>query len=64
VRLLAGQFVKPYVKGNKNDDNDAEGICEAVGRPSMRFVAVKTVEQQDVQALHRMREGAINLPVA
>ena len=64
VRLMAGQFVKPYVKSNKNDYNDAEGICEAVGRPTMRFVAVKTVEQQDIQALHRMREGAIKARTA
>ena len=49
------QFVKPYVKSNKNDRNDAEAICEAVTRPSMRFVAVKTPAQQDRQALHRVR---------
>jgi transposase len=55
VRVIAPQFVKPYVKGNKNDANDAEAICEAVGRPSMRFVALKTVEQQEIQALHRVR---------
>jgi len=55
VRLIAPQFVKPYVKGNKNDANDAEAICEAVGRPNMRFVAVKSVAQQDMQALHRVR---------
>jgi transposase len=46
VKLIAAQFVKPYVKNGKNDANDAEAICEAVGRPSMRFVAIKTVEQQ------------------
>ena len=55
-RLIAPQFVKPYVKGDKNDANDAEAICEAVGRPNMRFVAVKTPAQQDLQALHRVRE--------
>jgi transposase len=55
VKLIAPQFVKPYVKSNKNDANDAEAICEAMGRPGMRFVAVKTVEQQDVQAVHRIR---------
>lgn len=55
VKLIAPQFVKPYVKGNKNDANDAEAICEAVGRPSMRFVPIKTVEQQNIQALHRIR---------
>lgn len=55
VKLIAPQFVKPYVKSNKNDANDAEAICEAMSRPSMRFVSVKTVEQQDVQAVHRVR---------
>jgi transposase len=55
VKLIAPQFVKPYVKSNKNDANDAEAICEAMSRPSMRFVAVKTVEQQDIQAVHRVR---------
>lgn len=55
VRLIAAQFVKPYVKSNKNDAADAEAICEAAQRPGMRFVAVKTVEQQDIQAIHRMR---------
>ena len=55
VRLIPPQFVKPYVKSNKNDANDAEAICEAMSRPSMRFVAVKTVEQQDIQATHRIR---------
>jgi transposase len=58
-RLVAPQFVKPYVKGNKNDANDAEAICEAVGRPNMRFVAVKTPGQQDLQALHRVRERRV-----
>lgn len=56
VRLIAPQFVKPFVKSNKNDAVDAEAICEAVQRPNMRFVAVKSVAQQDVQALHRMRQ--------
>jgi len=55
VKLIAPQFVKPYVKSNKNDANDAEAICEAMSRPSLRFVAVKTVAQQDVQAVHRVR---------
>lgn len=55
VKLIAPQFVKPYVKSNKNDANDAEAICEAMSRQSMRFVAVKTVEQQDIQAVHRVR---------
>lgn len=55
VRLMAPQFVKAYVKSNKNDANDAEAICEAVGRPNMRFVRIKSVAQQDIQALHRVR---------
>jgi transposase len=55
VRLIPPQFVKPYVKSNKNDANDAEAICEAMSRPNMRFVAVKRVEQQDIQATHRIR---------
>jgi transposase len=55
VRLIAPQFVKPFVKSNKNDAADAEAICEAAQRPNMRFVAVKTIEQQDIQAMHRMR---------
>ena len=59
VKLIAPQFVKPYVKSNKNDANDAEAICEAMSRPSMRFVAVKTVEQQDIQGTHRIRSELI-----
>ena len=59
VKLVAPQFVKPYVKGNKNDANDAEAICEAIGRPTMRFVAVKTVAQQDLQAAHRIRSELV-----
>lgn len=55
VKLIAPQFVKPYVKSNKNDANDAEAICEAMSRPTMRCVAVKRVEQQDIQATHRIR---------
>ena len=55
VRLIAPQFVKPFVKSNKNDAVDAEAICEAAQRPTMRFVAIKSVEQQDLQAIHRMR---------
>jgi len=56
VRLMAPQFVAPYRKNDKNDANDAEAICEAVGRPSMRFVPVKSEQQQAVLALHRARE--------
>lgn len=59
VRLIAPQFVKPYVKSNKNDAADAEAICEAVARPHMRFVPAKTVEQQDIQAVHRIRERRV-----
>jgi len=56
ARLMNPSFVKPYVKSNKNDARDAEAICEAVGRPTMRFVPVKTLEQQDLLLLHRQRE--------
>ena len=55
VKLIAPQFVKPYVKSNKNDANDAEAICEAMSRPNMRFVTVKSIDQQDIQATHRIR---------
>jgi transposase len=64
VKLIAPQFVKPYVKTNKNDARDAEAICEAVSRPSMRFVPVKTVEQQAVIALHRVRQGFVEARTA
>jgi transposase len=59
VRLIAPQFVKPYVKSNKNDMADAEAIAEAALRPTMRFVPVKSVEQQDIQSLHRARERLV-----
>lgn len=59
VRLMAPKFVIPYRKSGKNDGNDAEAICEAVGRPSMRFVPVKSVEQQALLALHRVRQGFV-----
>lgn len=64
VRLIAGQFVKPFVKGNKTDRNDAEAICEATRRPGMRFLALKTVEQQQVLALHRVRSCAVKTRTA
>lgn len=64
VRLMAPQFVKPYVKGNKNDFNDAEGICEAVGRANMRFVGIKSIEQQDLLAVHRIRQGMVKARTA
>src|SRR5882724_10300635 len=59
VKLMAPQFVKPYVKSNKNGFRDAEAIAEAVTRPTMRFVPIKDVDQQDIQALHRVRERLI-----
>jgi transposase len=59
VKLMAPQFVKPYVKSNKNDSRDAEAIAEAVTRPTMRFVPTKDVDQQDIQALQRVRERLI-----
>jgi transposase len=64
VRLMAPQFVKPYVKTNKNDAADAEAICEAVTRPTMRFVPIKNVEQQAVLALHRVRQGLVKARTA
>ncbi len=60
VRMMAPQFVKPYVKSNKNDRIDAEAICEAVQRPSMRFVPIKVPSQQDIQSLHRARSLALS----
>ena len=59
VRLIPAQHVRAYVQGNKNDYNDARAIAEAMSRPRMRFVPVKTVAQQDVQALHRLRQGCL-----
>jgi transposase len=59
VRLMAAQYVKPYVKRQKNDRADAEAICEAVQRPSMRFVAIKIEEQQSTLAIHRVRETLV-----
>src|ERR1700683_427811 len=59
VRLISPQFVTPYVKSNKNDRNDAEAICEAVGRPTMRFVPPKSPEQLAIQALHRIRQRLV-----
>lgn len=64
VKLIAPQFVKPYVRSNKNDRADAEAICEAASRPEMRFVAAKSVEQQDIQALHRVRERLVSARTA
>lgn len=59
VRMMAPQFVKPYVKSNKSDAADAEAICEAVQRPSMRFIPSKSIEQQDLQSLHRIRSQLV-----
>jgi transposase len=64
VRLMAPQFVKPYVKTNRNDAADAEAICEAVSRPSMRFVPIKSVEQQAVLSVHRVRQGFVKARTA
>jgi len=64
VKLMAPQFVKPYVKTNKNDIADAEAICEAVGRPNMRFVTVKHVEQQAILSVHRARQGFVKARTA
>ena len=59
LRIGTSQFVKPYVKTNKNDAADAEAICEAVTRPNMRFVPAKNVEQQALLAMHRARQGFV-----
>ncbi|HJY05350.1 MAG TPA: IS110 family transposase [Bryobacteraceae bacterium] len=64
VRLMAPQFVKPYVKTNKNDVADAEAICEAVSRPNMRFVPIKSVEQQAILSVHRVRQGFVKARTA
>lgn len=60
VRVVSPQFVKPFVKGNKNDGKDVEAICEAIQRPNMRFVPLKSIEQQDIQSLHRARQRLVN----
>lgn len=59
VKLISPQYVKPYVKTNKNDACDAEAICEAASRPNMRFVSPKNIEQQGIQSIHRVRERLI-----
>ena len=64
VRLIAPQFVKPYVKSNKNDAADAEAICEAVGRPNMRFVPIKNCDQQAILSIHRARQGFVKARTA
>jgi transposase len=59
VRLMSPEYVRPYVKAQKNDDRDAEGIAEAVTRPTMRFVELKSQEQLDMQTLHRSRDRLV-----
>lgn len=59
VRLMSPEYVRPYVKAQKNDDRDAEAIAEAATRPTMRFVALKTEAQLDVQVLHRVRDRLV-----
>jgi transposase len=61
VKLISPQFVKPFVKSNKNDRNDAEAIVEAASRPSMRYVSPKSMEQQDLQSLLRLREACVGM---
>jgi Transposase and inactivated derivatives len=61
IRLIAAQFVRPFVKTNKNDAADAAAIWETAQRPDMRFVAVKSEEQQFILSLHRIREQLINI---
>ena len=60
ARLMPAKYVRPYRKGQKNDFNDAEAIAEAVQRPTMKFVATKTADQLDLQALHRVRERLVS----
>ena len=60
ARLMPAKYVRPYSKGQKNDFRDAEAIAEAVQRPTMRFVATKTADQLDLQALHRVRERLVS----
>lgn len=64
VKLIAPQFVKPYVKSHKNDVVDAEAICEAVSRPTMRFVTIKSVDQQVMQSVHRVRSRIVKARTA
>src|SRR5450755_3493287 len=59
VRLMSPEYVRPYVKAQKNDDRDAEGIAEAATRPTMRFVTLKSEEQLDMQSLHRVRDRVV-----
>ena len=60
VKIISPQYVKPFVRRQKTDGNDAEAICTAARQPHMRFVPTKTIEQQDIQALHRARQRMVN----
>ena len=60
VKIISPQYVRPFVLSQKNDGNDAEAICTAARQPHMRFVPKKTVEQQDIQALHRARQRMVS----
>src|SRR5215471_6945324 len=64
VKLMAPKFVTPYRKSGKNDDNDGEAICEAVSRPNMRCVPVKSAQQQADLSLHQVRQGIIEARTA
>lgn len=64
VKLMSPQLMRPYIQQQKNDATDAAGLCEAVRRPRMRFVPIKSVEQQDIQALHRIHERQIKARTA
>jgi transposase len=64
VKLMAPQFVKPYVKSNKNDVADVEAICEAFTRPNMRFVPIRPADQQAILSIHRARQGFVKARTA
>src|SRR5947209_2590468 len=64
VRLMSPEYVRPYVKAQKNDDRDAEAIAEAATRPTMRFVELKSEEQLDMQTLHRVRDRLVGARTA
>src|SRR6478609_6840348 len=64
IGIMMARYVAPYRKSSKNDGNDAEAICEAVARPNMRFVPVKSIEQQAVLSLHRVRQGFVKARTA
>ena len=64
VRIIPSQFVKPFLKSQKNDANDAEAIAEAASRPSMRFASLKETWQQEIQSLHRVRQRLIHNQIA